>query len=115
MIYTSYFAAMRKMTSEQQEKCISIARYMPKRIDMLQYLKVAPKDQILWKYKKDKDEGAYSAAYRQQLDGLDAHEVAADLQNKILLCYEKPSDFCHRHILAAWLRKNGYKCEELKF
>lgn len=30
-----------------------------------------------------------------------------------LLCYEKPDDFCHRHLVADWLRKNGYECEEL--
>ena len=29
-----------------------------------------------------------------------------------LLCYEKPDDFCHRHLVADWLNKNGYKCEE---
>ena len=30
-----------------------------------------------------------------------------------LVCYEKPSDFCHRHLVADWLNKNGYDCEEL--
>ena len=29
-----------------------------------------------------------------------------------LICYEKPSDFCHRHLVAEWLNKNGFKCEE---
>lgn len=29
-----------------------------------------------------------------------------------LICYEKPSDFCHRHLVAEWLNQNGYKCEE---
>ncbi len=50
----------------------------------------------------------------KQLDTLNVHEVADDLYGKILLCYEKPENFCHRHILAEWLRKNGYKCEELE-
>lgn len=30
-----------------------------------------------------------------------------------LLCCEKPSDFCHRHLVADWFRKNGVPCEEL--
>lgn len=29
-----------------------------------------------------------------------------------LICYEKPSDFCHRHLVAEWLNQNGYRCDE---
>lgn len=29
-----------------------------------------------------------------------------------LVCYEKPSDFCHRHLVAQWLSQNGFKCKE---
>ena len=29
-------------------------------------------------------------------------------------CYEKPSDFCHRHLVADWLNKNGVECKELE-
>ena len=33
----------------------------------------------------------------------------------VLLCYEKPGDFCHRHILANWLEENfGFKVEEFR-
>lgn len=31
-----------------------------------------------------------------------------------LICYEKPSDFCHRHLVANWLNKNGFECREWK-
>jgi hypothetical protein len=31
-----------------------------------------------------------------------------------LLCYEKPSDFCHRHLVADWLNENGYDVKELE-
>jgi uncharacterized protein YeaO (DUF488 family) len=32
-----------------------------------------------------------------------------------LLCYEKPTDFCHRHILAEWLNQaDGIHVEEWK-
>ena len=30
----------------------------------------------------------------------------------VLLCYEKRGDFCHRHLVADWLNKNGFNCEE---
>jgi uncharacterized protein (DUF488 family) len=29
-----------------------------------------------------------------------------------LICYEKPSDFCHRHLVSKWLNENGYDCIE---
>jgi SAM-dependent methyltransferase len=29
-----------------------------------------------------------------------------------LICYEKPSDFCHRHLVADWLNENGIECKE---
>lgn len=31
-----------------------------------------------------------------------------------LLCYEKPEDFCHRHLVAQWLTENGYQCTEYR-
>lgn len=29
-----------------------------------------------------------------------------------LICYERPGEFCHRHLVAEWLCENGYYCEE---
>lgn len=29
-----------------------------------------------------------------------------------LVCYEKPCDFCHRHLVADWLNEHGFKCKE---
>lgn len=44
---------------------------------------------------------------------LDPEEIYNDLKDKILLCYEKPSDFCHRHLVAKWLNRNlGLNIEE---
>ena len=33
----------------------------------------------------------------------------------ILLCYEKPDDFCHRHLVAQWLTEHGYDTQEIEF
>ena len=30
----------------------------------------------------------------------------------VLLCYEKPEDFCHRHLVREWLCRNGYHAME---
>ena len=51
--------------------------------------------------------------YKEVLDKLDVHTVAKELDGKILLCFEKTRDKCHRHIVAEWLRNAGYDCREL--
>ena len=36
--------------------------------------------------------------------------------NAVMLCYEKPGDFCHRHLIADWITKNtGITVEEVDF
>lgn len=32
----------------------------------------------------------------------------------VFVCYEKPGDFCHRHLLAEWLTFNGFYCTEIE-
>lgn len=113
MIYTSYFAKMRKMTPEQQVKCMSIARYTPRGVRIPINTMLAPKWDILKKYKVDNDMNAFARAYKEQLSAHDPAKVAKTMDGRILVCYEKIGDFCHRHILARWLRDNGYECEEL--
>jgi hypothetical protein len=48
------------------------------------------------------------------LDNLGARTVYRELgSNAVLLCYERPDEFCHRHIVAAWLEKElGIEVEE---
>ena len=113
MIYTSYFAEMRKMTPEQKERCMSIARFTPKGVTIPINTMLAPGWEILKAYKEDGDTEKFTAAYRKYLAGLNVHKIGANIQDRILLCYEKPETFCHRHILAEWLNDHGYKCEEL--
>lgn len=40
--------------------------------------------------------------YKQVLSKLDPNQVYKELDNSILLCYEKNEEFCHRHIVSAW-------------
>lgn len=44
-----------------------------------------------------------SQYYKLVLSILNPEEVYKALKDKILLCYEEPLNFCHRHIVAAWL------------
>ena len=78
-----------------------------------------------WKQNHDND--YYIKCFNEQVLGdLNPIDVITDLsrldygfnigENDIcLLCYEKPTDFCHRHLVSEWFRKNGFDCEEYKF
>ena len=78
-----------------------------------------------WKQNHNND--YYIKCFNEQVLGnLNPVDVIADLsrldygfnvgENDIcLLCYEKPTDFSHRHLVAQWLTKNGFSCEEYKF
>lgn len=40
--------------------------------------------------------------WNQVLSKLDPEQVYRELDNSVLLCYESNTEFCHRHIVAAW-------------
>ena len=115
MIYTSYFAAMRKMTNEQKKNCISISRFTPKGIIIPRYTLLAPSAMILSNYKMYKDELEYTIHFTNHLNRLDIEKIYRDLDGKILLCYESPEKFCHRHLVAKWFNDHGFECKELEF
>ena len=41
--------------------------------------------------------------YKRVLYKLNPEEIYRKLDNSTLLCYEENTEFCHRHIIAAWL------------
>lgn len=59
---------------------------------------------------------SFEAIYRDQLDRLDAKKVYTDLgPDTVLLWYEKPGEYCHRRLAAAWLEeKLGIQVPELR-
>lgn len=72
-------------------------------------------------WKKNHDNDYYIEYFKSEV--LDATNVILDFSRMdykfnvgendiVLICYEKPSDFCHRQLVAEWLNKNGFKCEE---
>lgn len=53
--------------------------------------------------------------WKQVLSKLNPEEVYRILDNSILLCYETNTEFCHRHIVAAWFEiMLGIKIPEIK-
>ena len=121
MIYTSYFAKLKDLPDNIIP--ISICGKAPDWYKGLQYKKLAPKYDFFMKWKENHDNDYYVKCYNEQvLSQLDPEKTAYELlittsgakKDVCLICYEKPSDFCHRHLVSDWLNKNGIKCEELK-
>lgn len=121
MIYTSYFAKLKSLPDDIIP--ISICAKAPNWYQGLQYKKLAPKYDFFMKWKETHDNEYYIKCFNEQiLNNLDALNVIKDLSDLIpeditgkticLVCYEKPSDFCHRHLVADWLNQNGFECKE---
>lgn len=117
-IYTSYFANIKNLPDDVV--AVAICAHTPKGYQGLHYPRLAPSIDLLYHYKVNGDEVAYTKEYNEYLQYLDIQKVVADLEhisggyNVALICYEKPEDFCHRHLVADWLTKNGYPTEELR-
>lgn len=117
MIYTSYFAKLRKLPENIMP--ISICGKAPNWYTGKQYKKLAPKWSFFSVWKETHDNDYYIKHFQKEvLDTLNADDVVKKLEEMsegkdiALICYEKPGDFCHRHLVADWLAKNGYSvCE----
>ena len=123
MIYTSYFAKLKDLPEHIIP--ISICGKAPNWYKGLQYKKLAPKYDFFMEWKKNHDNDYYIKCFIEQvLDNLNVLTVLRDLidlanskdsligKEFCLICYEKPDDFCHRHLVANWLNKNLIACEE---
>lgn len=122
MIYTSYFAKLKSLPENVIP--ISICGKAPDWYTGLQYKKLAPKYHFFMKWKETHNNDYYINCFNEQvLSKLNAAEVVSDFSRMVrdfnlgkadvcLICYEKPSDFCHRHLVAEWLNENGFRCEE---
>lgn len=117
-IYTSYFAAMSKLEKDGLQ-VISIARWQPKWYKGPTMLNVAPQPYML----TDKiTREQYINYYKQILARQDVRQVIKSIEmfsggkDVALLCYEKPGDFCHRHLLAEWIiQQCGIEVTEYDF
>lgn len=120
MIYTSYFAKLKKLPENIIP--ISICGKAPDWYKGIQYKTLAPKYNFFMEWKKNHDNDYYIEHFQKEvLDTLDVKQVVYELyklsQSKdiVLICYEKPSDFCHRHLVHKWLAENGCNCWEYEF
>lgn len=105
-LYTSYYAR-----SGKNPKSISISAKSPFFYKGRAYLNLAPSWELLGDYKDGIiDAYGYTERYGQLLKdrGITPEKVVGDLEDgSIMLCYEGPGKFCHRHIVAVWLNQSG--------
>jgi uncharacterized protein (DUF488 family) len=120
-LYTCHWRSPLLVDADAQ--IVSISRGEPRwrlpfRYRRLQSL--APSDEA-W---RQKDQKAFEAAYIRQLEEIGVTAILGDLKRiagdgrAVLLCWErldKPDEWCHRRILADWLReRTGIEIREMQ-
>ncbi len=111
MIFTSYFGNLSKIKKEITP--VSIAGKCPSFYKGYEYKILAPKYSF-WKDYKDgliNEKGYTDQYYLQVLNNLNPDLIYKTLISNygpsfVLLCYESPTDFCHRHIVREWLNNS---------
>ncbi len=105
-IYTGYFVQIKKYQSRGYI-CISIARFN-QYFSGLKMLELAPTPEML-----SMSEQNYTTKYNKILASLSATEIMNKIRtltkgkDAVLLCYEKEGKFCHRRLVAEWLKKEA--------
>ena len=115
MLYTSYFA---KQRNNKMNTLYAITVNKPFWFKGNHLSIVAPTQDLLDRYKNGiTSEEDYIKEYIEMLNNnkeIILNAISRLPDESILLCYEGPNKFCHRHLLANWLKENGYEIEEMK-
>lgn len=99
-MYTSYFGNLRSLPPYL--KPVAICRGVPKWFTGAVEQRLAPTWAMLRMSREE-----YDRAFRKILSRLDPKEIYESLgENAVLLCYEKPNEWCHRRLVAEWLEEN---------
>lgn len=104
-VYTSYFAVVGRYVTNNRQVSISVSS--PSWFHGECYEKLRPTVRLFNGYKS----GEYTTEefreiyYRDVLNKLNPKEVYEALKGKVICCWEKRGDFCHRHIVLEWLER----------
>lgn len=117
-IHTSYYGNIKNIPKDYL--LVATSGYIPPEIEKLVDIwdkTLAPSKSIYFNYKSDSDESEYVNRFKlerlskinicgtMQKWHLHALEYGKENKDIILLCYERPEEFCHRHILAEAFEK----------
>lgn len=116
-IYTSFWSS--PLLGDADAVMVGISRTEPRHAlpyEHRSHPALAPSDKA-W---AEQETAAFAGAYGEQLRGLGAARILRDLDRiaggkpAVLLCYERPTEFCHRRLVADFLREQaGIEAAEL--
>lgn len=119
-MYTSYYAQLDFLIQRGYKNFVAISGWLPefykelllnnpnKNISFRRCAELSPKKDWFFQWKNGEfDNDRYVKLYYETvLNNVNAQELYEKFgEDAILLCYEKPDDFCHRHIVAEWFNK----------
>ena len=107
MIFTSYYGNLKNIHKDRE--AVSISRTQPSGIDLVADMRLAPTAELRTAFADGKiGIEDFARLYEEDvLFSLDPAKIAEEHEGKTLLCYESPSDFCHRKVVRKWLAKHG--------
>ena len=115
--FTTFYSNVKNLPGEIVP--ISIAGKCPDGWSGLEFKVLAPKKAFFMEWKRNGDNGFYIQHFHDEvLSRLDPDAVWNRLLELsggrpfALCCYEKPGDFCHRHLVSEWLREAGHEIDE---
>ena len=115
MVITGYFAQAKKY-KEKNLELVSVSPVKPEWFtdpSVKDYPALFPTREMLFNFQESNNIQVFVDAYNSEiLSKLDPSKVYYDLNNKVILCYERPTDFSHRHLIAYWLIQNGFQAKE---
>lgn len=118
MIHTCYFSGL----GDRSGRAVSVCIQQPPGWKLPVAELLAPPLGMLWKFMRGRmSERRFSQLYTMRFGLLDPAEIAAQYDGLILTAFEGYEDkartrlkFSHRHLIADWLRRSGFACEELE-
>ena len=123
-VFTSYYG---NVTNLLKNGCVpvGISCFKPGWFNWYNLTYVAPSADLLRRYKNGTtDKDGYIHEFKQMLLNRDAKRFVFNLQKIVeqygegykdvaIICYEKPGQFCHRHLVAEWLEEQcGIRVDE---
>lgn len=120
-ISTSYFAQLRKIEAMAGAVPVAVCRYPPDWYKVEVYKKIAPDYSMMTGMKNADTREYFKSKYLKEVlgrlePGIVEKDIAAIVERNggafaVLLCFEKPADFCHRHLVAEWLGRDPAAAE----
>lgn len=135
MIYTSFYDNVKNLPDNIIP--VAISGWIPDDFEGIRYKKLAPKYKFFMEWKENKDNDFYVFHFNTEvLEQLNIKIVIDEITNKLpeyikeylnknneticnskkysiaFICYEKPDEFCHRHLVRDWFIENNIFCCE---